>query len=89
MPVSPMKTNPRPRDPCLSSAHLTPRGSHPEACRMAGRGRRPAAGFAPRTREAAGQRPGVRSLCEELAGRLGISKAGRGTGDEAMSRIDP
>ena len=31
----------------------------------------------------------LRPLCEELAGRLGISEAGRGTGDEAMSRTDP
>ena len=86
MPVSSMKTNPRPRVPRLFSVHLTPRGSHPEACCMAGRGRRPAAGFAPRTREAAGTALGVlRRLCEELAGRLGISGAGRGTGDEAMS----
>ena len=31
----------------------------------------------------------LRRLCEELAGRLGISEARRGTDDEAMSRTDP
>jgi len=53
------RTYPRRRNPCLSSAHLIPRGGHPEACCMAGWGRRPAAGFAPRTREAAGTALGI------------------------------
>ena len=57
---------------------------------MAGRGRRLRPGLHPGLGRLRGTALGVlRRLCEELAGRLGISEAGRGTGDEAMSRTDP
>ncbi len=83
-------TYPRPCNPPLSSAHLTPRGGHPEACCMAGRGRRLRPGLHPGPGRLRGTALGIlRSLCEELAGRFGESRTERGTGDEAMSRADP
>ena len=52
------KTNPRCFLLTLGCRTSSPRGGHPEGTPLVGMGAAPAGGFAPRTREASGHRPG-------------------------------
>ena len=88
------KTYPRSFRRAYDRRTSSPRGSHPEVCRWWGRGRRLRVGLRPTPGRLRGTALGtLRSLCEELAGRLGrdgLRKRGRdnpmrGTGARTRS----